>query len=1768
MTANSVSVDVDLAALLASQRAQAAAKRTEPDVVAARRQAGDRVPLHPAQQRLAFLARYEPDSPAYNVVFRLELAADVDEERLGTAITALLSRHDVLRQVVVLESDPPLAELREVPARSLTVIRSGEAGDPGSGEAELDRVAATPFDIGTEIPFRPTLLIRDGRSPVLQLVVHHVAIDAWSGSLLVGELEALYAGETLPNPVQYADVADRGTAGIAADLDWWRDRLDPSASSTTIPTDRPRPAVASPEGADVDFTLPMGAITDAARDHGTTPAAVLLGAVRLLLHRTLGVSEATVGMPESGRLDPAQDDVVGCFINTLPVTGVIDPATVVRDSAADLRDALVHRAAPFDRIVDAVAPPRDLSTTPLFWLMLNVHSAGGLATGRLVRGVTVPDLGSAKYDLGLTVDAATGAASLTYRTALLDEATARSWAHWFVRAVEAVCAGSDLVLEPAAELSGGPATPLPGTLVDRIAATVETYPEATAVLAPDGDLTYAALWERSAVIARRLVAAGAAGRPVGVFVERSVDLLVGAVAAWRAGAAYLPLDPVYPPERVAAALSTAGCGHVLTQRPLTGDVPTGVEILVLDDPEVAADRAVSSAVSSLDLAAPSADALAYVISTSGSTGAPKAVGVTHANAVDYLGGALPRLGLPDHASFMLASTPAADLGMTCLLGALVTGGTLHLLDRAEASDPVRFARRVADHRIDLIKLVPSHLEMLAAHGDLDALLPATVLMLAGEPIPWHLVRAVRAVRPALAVHASYGPSETTVAVSWCDTASVPESQRHGVVPLGEPYPGVELAVLDAEGRPVPRGLIGELVVTGPSVSAGYLGAQPAKSGFVERAGRRWYRTGDLVRIHHSGRVDVQGRVDDQVKVRGHRVELDDVVAACTEVPGVRAAVVLPRGEAHRRKLVAWLALEDGATLEPAAVRAALRDTLPDYMLPSDLVVIDDVPLTPNGKVDRAALPSPDDVVAPPGRPLSTDTERAVAAAFAASLGIDVTSVDDDFFALGGDSFGAVRTVAAIGGGLAIVDLFRNPTVAELARLLEEPDEVDTTAWPLGRPILQQLSGPSGDREPAVTLVCLPYGGGAAVAYQPLASALPPEWAVLAAELPGHDPMAPDEELRSLSDVLDQIVDEVAARTGGPVAVYGHCLGAAGAAALGQRLERRGLPVVGVGMGGSLPAARLPGRLSRAISRRLPTDRFVPDRTYRELLGAMGGLDDVDGADELAAARNEAMLRALRHDARQAEELCSRALEDDADSLQAPMLIVIGERDRTTELYEERYAEWSAFGDRVELATVPKAGHYFLKHQADQLADHLRRNFGRWSRGTLPRPVPPPDAGKRDLRVFSAVAVFQTLSLIGTGLSGFGLGLYVLQETGSVTQYSMVTMLAMLPAILLSPLGGALADRFERRVMMLLADSAAGVGTIALAVVWWTGHLAVWQVYVVVTLGSVATAFHRPAWFAAVSQLVPKPYLVQANGVVFLGAGLGVFLAPLAGGAILVNGGLGTLLLVDTVTFLLSTVMLLLVKFPNRMFRKQEESFRRSLTGGWRFVLRRPPLVAMTAFFVVANLLLAIPQVLAAPVALAIGSAALVGTVTAIGGLGAAVGAIVMVIWGGTKRRVMGMVGFTAGLGVGAVIMGAVANGWVLGAGLFVLWFSLNVLNSHWLALIQRKVGLDLQGRVIAANQMLATSAMPIGFLISGPLVSAAGGLDGLLPGPAGAERLVLMVVGVALIVWTVIGLRWPPLRDLEDHLPDAQPGAEVADDLDAVQEEADAALRKADVLVS
>ncbi|MGI8695149.1 MAG: amino acid adenylation domain-containing protein, partial [Mycobacteriales bacterium] len=1033
-------------------------------------------PLSAAQARLWFLAQLDPDSVAYLLPSVTRLRGDLDRTSMLAAVSDVLERHEVLRSRIVdggIDADPVsvVGPVGDVPVSTVDV-------DETALQEAITADLARPFDLAATPPTRVALYRLAADHHVLAVTFHHVAIDDWSLARLLGDLAGCYAARRAGSPlppapqVQHADVAmwesqQAADPAAADDERWWADRLAGAPPLIELPVDHHRPAVADWSGRTVDLEVPAplaDAVRSVAAEHGATPFMVFLTAWTALLSRLSGTADTVVGVPEAGRAHAGTEDVVGCFINTLPMRTEVAPHLTGRDLLARVRDtaldAFGHAGVSFDRIVERVAPGRDRSTTPVFQVLLNVLDATD--TGPAFAGLTATPLDqpitTAKYDLNLALAAGGGGylGGLTYRTDLFERSTVERMTQWYLRQLSGIVADLDRpVAAVALEETDGPLVRGAHLTVDssrRLHETVEHWaaqtPDATAVVASDGELTYAELDRRANQVAHRLLAGGVApDEPVALLVDRTTHFPVGALGILKAGGAYLPVDPIFPDERVLGMLESVGVRVVLAAGALVDRVArSNCEVLVLDDPTTFAGRPDRSPGVDVDPAQ-----VAYVIFTSGSTGRPKGVGVEHRNITAYIAAAMAKAADPldgvDRRSFALVATIAADSGMTTVWGCLGTGSTLHLLDRDVATDPAAYARYFAGHHIDVVKMVPSLLELLATYGDLPAVLPRRLLILGGEALSFDLANRVAAARPHLTLQNHYGPTEATVSVLVCDTdeASYPAGARVGMVPLGVPFAGVDVYIVDEGGRALPRGVAGELWIGGPLVARGYLGqpeltAQRFSPDPIEGT-TRCYHTGDRARVTADGRVIFLGRVDDQVKVRGYRVELGEVTTALRGCDRVSDAVVLPVGENHNRRLAAWVVPPAGETVSVSALRAALRTTLPDYMVPTSITVLDAFVLNPNGKVDRAALPAPVDTVGTaervdPGTPM----QLLVAAAWRDVLGVDDVSAGDDFFAAGGHSFAATRLIARlrheIGRPIAVRAIFDHPVLAELAAALD------------------------------------------------------------------------------------------------------------------------------------------------------------------------------------------------------------------------------------------------------------------------------------------------------------------------------------------------------------------------------------------------------------------------------------------------------------------------------------------------------------------------------------------------------------------------------------------------------------------------------------------------------------------------------------------------------------------------------------------------------------
>ncbi|OWA08457.1 non-ribosomal peptide synthetase [Streptomyces sp. CS227] len=1032
------------------------------------------LPLSFAQERLWFLEEFAGSTVEYNVVEALRLTGPLDTGALRAAFAALVDRHEALRTTfgsvegrgvqVVHEAGQPV-EFRTAE------VDAGEDGTARLAEA-VRQEAARPFDLRTGPLLRVLLLRRSAREHVLVLALHHIVTDGWSMGVLTRELGALYTAAVegrdaaLPAlPLQYPDYAawQRGRSVAEDEIAYWAGALA-GLEPLALPTDRPRPAVRTSEGALHTFEVPdalAARLAAAGRSEGASLFMVLTAVTQLLLSRWTGQRDVAVGTAVSGRDRAELEGLVGFFVNTLVLRSEVDERLPFTGLLAGVRgnvlDAFAHQSVPFSLLVDRLAPDRDTSRTPLVQAMVSLQNTPDeepLALPGLEVAPVEVARDTAQFDLtfGFREEGGALLAGVEYHTGLFDAATVDRLSRWWLRLAEAVLAapGTPLLALPALpEEPAAPAAPAPhpdmpplsapALFARRVAAT----PDAPALIHTDGTtLTYRELDERADRLARRLVRAGAGPEErVALLLPRSADQVVSVLAVLKAGAAYVPVDPSYPADRTGYVLADCGARLLITHRERArqlreaGRLPerSGLTVLLLDDAPDAPEDTPAPAPGPPPLPEVPLTAGAYVIYTSGSTGRPKGVTVTHAGLSALAATQAARLGAGPGSRVLQFASPGFDASWWELSMALLTGAAL-VVDPPEPGAATtdwggRLGPVVAATGVTHATLPPA----LVAALDPAALPP--VLVVAGEACP---PETVQRYAPGRTLVNAYGPTETSV----CATMSAPLLPGPGTPPIGTPVTAAATYVLDAWLRPVPTGVPGELYVAGSGLARGYLDRPGLTSGaFVADpfgSGGRLYRTGDVVRRRADGALEYLARRDDQLKVRGFRVEpreIENVLALHASVAQVVVDARPAGSAAGGTRLVAYVVPVAPGAADAAALREHAAAALPEYMVPSAFVVLDRLPLNAHGKTDRAALPAPD--AAPDGtytapRP---GAEAALAEIWAEVLGVERVGAHDNFFDLGGDSILSIQLVAKArraGLDLSSRDVFARQTVAALA----------------------------------------------------------------------------------------------------------------------------------------------------------------------------------------------------------------------------------------------------------------------------------------------------------------------------------------------------------------------------------------------------------------------------------------------------------------------------------------------------------------------------------------------------------------------------------------------------------------------------------------------------------------------------------------------------------------------------------------------------------------
>jgi amino acid adenylation domain-containing protein len=1023
--------------------------------------------------------RWNPGSATYNVPWVFEFDGPLDAALLERALDMIVERHEVLRTTFCFGPDGPVQTIhddRRIPLATSDLSALSDDAQQAALADLLDTEARAGFDLAEGPLLRATLVTGSAVVPTLVLVVHHIVWDGWSAAVFEHEFAGLYtaleqgrAPELPELAAQYADYARaQQSEDHAEQLEYWRDTLHGAPTLLTLPSDRPRPAGQSFAGHTEHFDLPTGTaerIRALAGAEDATPFVVQTAAFAVLLGRYTGAADLVIGTPVTTRNRPELENLLGYFVNIVPLRVRLDPRSSFRELIAQVRDtafeAYAFLDAPFDTVVDALGLDRSARHAPLVQVVFGAHAedAAPLRFGAAKAARRVHHNGTSKFDLTWsTFDDGELRGEAEFSTGLFDPATVlRMVEHWRTLLATAL-ADPDLPLwrlDPVAELQSAPADPKPACLHHAFEDAADRFPNRPALTFGGESLTYAELDERANRLAHALIAAGARrGARVGLLLDRGAHTIVTVLAVLKTGAAYVPVDLAAPGDRAAFVFGDTGIELVVTDQ---GERAASGPWRLFDLVKHAAHIAAQSSARPCVPVSP-AD-LAYLIFTSGSTGRPKGVAIAHEHVSRLMTSGLAHFGFAEDDVWTLFHSYAFDWTVWEMWGPLLHGGRLVVVPYLVSRDPHAFVDLLAQERVTRLCLTPSALRQLehTLRSAPRALPGLRSVMLGGEALDPGVVRRWFELPhcPPAAMCNLYGITETTVHVTTHDLADAASGFERSLI--GTPMPHLGVLVLDEWMRPCPIGVPGEMYIAGGALADGYWGRPgltarrflPDPTGTVP--GGRLYRTGDVAKRLPGGGLEYVGRCDNQVKIRGFRIELGEIESALAAHPVVQTCVVTVRGEGPEDQRLAAYITVSGPAPAYAELRTFLGTGLPDYMIPATVTVLDALPVTVNGKVDRAALPAPDlpgtenesEYAAP-----ETPAERLLAEVWSEVLGIPGIGARDNFFHLGGDSIRAVHLAGRLrerGWTLSLPDLFSAPTVAALAPLLKRCEPEDEQA---------------------------------------------------------------------------------------------------------------------------------------------------------------------------------------------------------------------------------------------------------------------------------------------------------------------------------------------------------------------------------------------------------------------------------------------------------------------------------------------------------------------------------------------------------------------------------------------------------------------------------------------------------------------------------------------------------------------------------------------------
>lgn len=1054
------------------------------------------VPLSFSQERLWFLEQMEPGSCLYNLPAILPLRGPINPSLVEESVRQIITRHSALRTRFVVRDDNPYQVITENLTDALDFstidLRSGKAqANPALLAQTINDQIWIPFNLATGPLLRVRLILQRNNENMLLVVMHHIVSDGWSINIFTREFRALYDSahsgsvSNLPElPQQYVDYSLLQRQSLQGDklrslLSYWRAKLEGAPSVLGLPLDHPRPARQSFRGALYPFNIPRASLQNLrvlCRECGVVPFMVLLSAFKALLFRYTNETKIVVGTPIANRNQSELETVIGFFTNTLVLCSDVSPSMSFRELLAQVRDttlgAYEHQELPFEKLVSELQPERSLSHNPLFQVMFTFQNLPTEKTNAIERvqpsdppaDASSLDFKFSKFDLTLAMTESEEGLSAVfeYSTDLFEAGTIARMAGHLGNLLDYVLESPDeqiagfsflslderkLILERWNDTSRAWPEILP--LQGKFERWAQETPNSTAVIFREASLTYNELDRRANRVAKLLRTQGVdRGSIVGICLSRCLEMVIGLFGILKAGAAYMPIDPDFPEGRIAYMLADAKVSHVLTTSQWLRVLLTHeVKVIALDELDFDKDDQDSLALS----VSPGPRDLAYVIFTSGSTGQPKGVMVSHGAIYNRLQWMQAEYGLGTYDRVMQKTPFTFDVSVWEFFWPLSEGACLVVAEPERHKESAYLVELIKKQRVTCLHFVPSMLQLFL-HEDLTGCDSLKLIICSGEAMTVEQCRRLQAL-PGVKAHNLYGPTEAAVDVTYWDCDEWHD--QYLSVPIGKPIANTQIYILNERLQPSPIGVPGELYIGGHNLAEGYLNKpemterQFIPNPFEKSADARLYKTGDLARFRSDGNIEYIGRMDSQVKLRGLRIELGEIEFLLRQYPGIAEAIVIVnRFGDHDERLAAYVVLEKPeAPLDTVAVSAFLGKRLPNYMVPSTIMAIPELPLTANGKLDRKGLPEPKAIRVSDAMEPASDIERELLAIWRKFLKIDALESTDDFFALGGHSILVTQVINSINGhyhlNVPVRLLFENPTVKSLAKAL---GEFEDEAW--------------------------------------------------------------------------------------------------------------------------------------------------------------------------------------------------------------------------------------------------------------------------------------------------------------------------------------------------------------------------------------------------------------------------------------------------------------------------------------------------------------------------------------------------------------------------------------------------------------------------------------------------------------------------------------------------------------------------------------------------